>query len=79
MSHFGQTPLRNSTTMATAKVPDDQKLFEIVCYTLVQKGTKFQPPFRAVFKQPPGQFPPYQNRANSNDIFGLDTIIGSIN
>ena len=32
---FGQTPLRNNITMATAKVPDDQNLFEIVCCVLI--------------------------------------------
>ena len=44
MSLFGQTPLRNSITMATPKVPGDQKLFERVCYTLILKVTKFQLP-----------------------------------
>ena len=39
---FGQTPLSNSVTMATAKVPDDQKLFEIVCYMIIRKIPKFQ-------------------------------------
>ena len=41
---FGQTPLRNSTVMATPKVPGDQKLFEKVCYILKLKVTKFQLP-----------------------------------
>ena len=40
---FGQTPLRNSVVMATAKVPGDQKLFERV-YMLKLKVTKFQLP-----------------------------------
>ena len=40
MSFFGQTPLRNRVTMATDKAPDDQKLFEIVCY--IRKVRKFQ-------------------------------------
>ena len=31
MLHFGQTPLGNSITMATVKVPGDHKLFDIVC------------------------------------------------
>ena len=41
---FGQTPLRNSVAMATSKIPDDQKLFERVCYMLKLKVTKFQLP-----------------------------------
>ena len=41
---FGRTPLRNSISMATPKDPGDQKLFERVCYTLILKATKFQPP-----------------------------------
>ena len=39
-----QMPLRNSITMATAKIPGDQKVFEIVCYMLIQKVTKFHFP-----------------------------------
>ena len=41
---FGQTPLRNNITMVTIKIPDDQKLFEIVCYMLIRKSPKFQLP-----------------------------------
>ena len=37
MLRFDQTPLRNTVTMATAKVPGDQKLFEIVCHVLIRK------------------------------------------
>ena len=45
LSHyFGQTPLRNSVTMATTKVPADQTLFERVCYMVIRKVTKFQLP-----------------------------------
>ena len=35
---------RNSVTMATPRVPGDQKLFERVCYMLKLKVTKFQLP-----------------------------------
>ena len=38
---LAKTPLRNSVAMATPKIPDDQKLFERVCYTLKLKVTKF--------------------------------------
>ena len=31
-----QTLLRKSATMATAKVSDDRKLFEIVCYVFIR-------------------------------------------
>ena len=41
-SLIGQRPFRNSATMATPEVPGDFKLFERVCYTLIQKFTKFQ-------------------------------------
>ena len=41
---FGQMPLRNRITMVTAKALDDQKLFEIVCYTLIREVPKFQRP-----------------------------------
>ena len=34
MAFFGQTPLRNSVAMAAPKIPDDQKLFERVCYMI---------------------------------------------
>ena len=44
MSLFGQMSLRNSITMATDKVLDIQKLFEIVCYMLIVKVPKFQLP-----------------------------------
>ena len=59
-SLFGETPLNNSIAMTTTKVPDDQKLFERVCYTLIMlKVTKFQLPtpnsFCAVLKKPAGQ------------------------
>ena len=37
-SRFGQTPLRNKITMATPKVPGDQKLFERVCYIIDEKS-----------------------------------------
>ena len=43
-SLFGQMALRNSVAMATPKVPDDQKLFERVCYTLILRVTKLQLP-----------------------------------
>ena len=42
VSFFGQLPLRNSTVIATPKVPGDQKLFERVNYMLKLKVTKFQ-------------------------------------
>ena len=29
---FGLTPIRNSVAMAAPKIPDDQKLFQRVCY-----------------------------------------------
>ena len=41
---FGQTPLRNSTVMATPKVPGGQKIFERVNCMLKLKETKFQLP-----------------------------------
>ena len=42
LRHFlAKMPLRNSVAMATPKIPDDQKLFERVCYTLKLKVTKF--------------------------------------
>ena len=41
---IGQTPLRNSVAIATPKIPDDQKLFERVCYMLKLKVAKFQLP-----------------------------------
>ena len=44
VAFFCQTPLRNSIGIATAQVPDDQKLFERVCYTSTLKVTKFQLP-----------------------------------
>ena len=45
LRHFvGLTPLRNSVTMATPKIPGDQKLFERVCYMLKLKVAKFQLP-----------------------------------
>ena len=44
MSLFGQMSFRNSLAMATPNVPDDQKLFARVCYTLILKVTKFQLP-----------------------------------
>ena len=37
-----QMPLRNSITMATAKVPIGHTIFEIVCSMLIRKVTKFQ-------------------------------------
>ena len=43
-SFFGQTPLGNSVSMATPKIPGDQKLFEKVCYMSKLKVTKFQLP-----------------------------------
>ena len=43
-SLFGQMPLRNSITMAKFRVSGDQKLFERVCYMLIQQVTKFQLP-----------------------------------
>ena len=41
---FGQTPLGNSTAIATPKIPGDQKLFERVCYIEKLKVTKLQLP-----------------------------------
>ena len=54
--------------MATPKIPGDLKLFEMVCYMLKLKVTKFQLPrpngFWAIFKKPAGGkiYPPVQNR-----------------
>ena len=67
---FGQTHLRNSIAMATNKIRGDQKLFEMVCYMLKLKVTKFQLPrpngFWAIFKKPAGGkiCPAVQNRVN---------------
>ena len=56
-SMFGQTPLRNSVTMATAKVTNDHKLLPTLCFMLIWEVSKFQLPtlngFWAVSQKPP--------------------------
>ena len=39
---FSQTPVRNRVTMATAYVPGDQKVYQMMCNRLTIKVTKFQ-------------------------------------
>ena len=41
-SFFSQTPVKNQVTMATAKVPGDQKVYQMMCDRLTIKATKFQ-------------------------------------
>ena len=41
-SFFSPTPVKNRVTMATAQVPGDQKVYQMMCNRLAIKATKFQ-------------------------------------
>ena len=56
---FGEKCLRNSITMGTVKVPDDQKLFEIVCDMLMVSELHKKPLGGLI---PP---PPVQNKVKN--------------
>ena len=55
MSIIGQTLVRNNITVATANVPDDEKLFKIVCYMLIREvAASHRQPFLIYIKGAPG-------------------------
>ena len=54
----GQAPLRSNIAMATPQVPDDQTLFERVCYMLKLKVTKCQQLTLNGIKKKTQQIPP---------------------